>query len=49
VADKMSDFKKNFECTDFILSSHFAGIDPRKSSYSNALFAKHVMPKFKAS
>jgi len=49
VADKMSDFQKNFECTDFILSSHFAGIDPKKSSYSNALFAKHVMPKFNGS
>lgn len=47
VTDKIADFKNNFECTDFILSSHFAGLDAAKSSHSNALFAKHVMPNFK--
>jgi len=48
VTEKIAEFRDNFDCTDFILSSHFAGLDPAKSSRSNELFAKNVMPNFKA-
>lgn len=47
VAAKLDAFCNEFKCTDFILSSHFAGIDPKKSSRSNELFAKHVIPAFR--
>lgn len=47
VADKLDGFCRDFACTDFILSTHFAGIDPKKSSRSNELFAKHVIPAFR--
>ena len=47
VAEKLDHFCRDFACTDFILSTHFAGIDPQKSSRSNELFAKHVMPAFR--
>jgi len=47
VAEKLDSFCRDFACTDFILSTHFAGIDPQKSSRSNELFAKHVMPAFR--
>ena len=47
VAEKLEGFCDSFECTDFILSTHFAGIDPEKSSRSNDLFAQEVMPNFR--
>ena len=47
VAEKLELFCKNFECTDFILSTHFAGIDSSKSAHSNRLFAEEVMPNFR--
>ena len=47
VAEKLDQFCTDVSCTDFILSSHFAGIDPAKSSRSNALFASKVMPAFR--
>ncbi len=47
VAEKLDHFCRDFACTDFILSTHFAGIDPQKSSRSNELFAKHVIPAFR--
>lgn len=47
VADKLAAFRAKFACTDFILSSHFAGLDPAKSGRSNALFAREVMPRFR--
>jgi alkanesulfonate monooxygenase SsuD/methylene tetrahydromethanopterin reductase-like flavin-dependent oxidoreductase (luciferase family) len=47
VAEKLDTFCKEFTCTDFISSTHFAGIDPKKSSLSNELFAKHVIPAFR--
>ncbi|MCZ6773709.1 MAG: LLM class flavin-dependent oxidoreductase [Proteobacteria bacterium] len=46
VAEKIEQFCNDYTCTDFILSTHFAGMDPKKSSASNALFAKYVMPRF---
>ena len=47
VTEMLDAFCNNFACTDFILSSHFAGINPEKSSRSNELFAKHVIPAFR--
>ena len=47
VADRLDAFRADYACTDFILSTHFAGLDPRKSSRSNELFARHVMPAFR--
>ena len=47
VAEKLDKFCNDFACTDFILSSHFAGLDPAKSSRSNELFAKEVIPAFR--
>ncbi len=47
VAARLEAFRGKFACTDFILSSHFAGLDPAKSGRSNALFAREVMPRFR--
>lgn len=47
VGDMLDGFCNDFACTDFISSTHFAGIDPSKSSRSNELFAKHVIPAFR--
>ncbi len=47
VAEKFASFAENFACTDFILSTHFAGMDPAKSTRSLELFAQEVMPKFR--
>lgn len=47
VAEKFATFRDDFACTDFILSTHFAGIDPAKSTRSLELFAHEVMPKFR--
>lgn len=47
VAAKLERFRAEFACTDFILSSHFAGLDAAKSGRSNALFAREVMPRFR--
>ncbi|MGB1885387.1 MAG: hypothetical protein ACPHUF_15915, partial [Gammaproteobacteria bacterium] len=47
VAEKLDSFFNDFACTDFILSSHFAGLPPEKSSRSNELFAREVMPQFR--
>ncbi|MEM7543826.1 MAG: LLM class flavin-dependent oxidoreductase, partial [Pseudomonadota bacterium] len=47
VAEKLARFQENYACTDFILSTHFAGIDPEKSSNSNRLFAERVIPEFR--
>ena len=47
ICTKLDAFCRDYRCTDFILSSHFAGIDPAKSSRSNELIAKHVIPEFR--
>jgi alkanesulfonate monooxygenase SsuD/methylene tetrahydromethanopterin reductase-like flavin-dependent oxidoreductase (luciferase family) len=47
VGEKLDQFCNDFACTDFILSTHFAGIDVAKSSRSNELFAREVMPAFR--
>jgi alkanesulfonate monooxygenase SsuD/methylene tetrahydromethanopterin reductase-like flavin-dependent oxidoreductase (luciferase family) len=48
VARKFDKFLAEFPCTDFIMSTHFAGIDPKLSTRSMELFAKEVMPAFRA-
>ncbi len=48
VAQKMEKFCGDYHCTDFIMSTHLAGIDPKKSTHSLELFAKEVMPAFRA-
>ncbi|MBI4693357.1 MAG: LLM class flavin-dependent oxidoreductase [Gammaproteobacteria bacterium] len=47
VARKFEQFRKDFPCTDFIMSTHFAGIDPKLSTRSMELFAQEVMPAFR--
>ena len=47
VSEGLDAFCRDYACTDFILSTHFAGLDPEKSSRSNALFAADVMPAFR--
>lgn len=47
VARKFDDFCRKFPCTDFIMSTHFAGIDPALSTRSMELFAKEIMPAFR--
>ena len=48
VASKLDTFCKNYKCTDFIMSTHFAGLDPKKSTRSLELFAKEIMPTFRS-
>ncbi len=47
VAEQLDRFCDSFTCTDFILSTHFAGIDPALSARSNTLFAREVAPAFR--
>lgn len=47
VARKLDTFCGQYHCTDFIMSTHFAGIDPRLSTRSLELFAQHIMPAFR--
>ena len=44
VAKKMDKFCTDHVCTDFIMSTHLAGIDPLKSTRSLELFAREIMP-----
>jgi alkanesulfonate monooxygenase SsuD/methylene tetrahydromethanopterin reductase-like flavin-dependent oxidoreductase (luciferase family) len=48
VIEKLHRFQADYACTDFILSTHFAGINPQKSARSNELFARQVIPEFRA-
>lgn len=48
VAAKLDRFVSGTVCTDFILSTHLAGIDVRLSTRSLELFAREVMPAFRA-
>jgi alkanesulfonate monooxygenase SsuD/methylene tetrahydromethanopterin reductase-like flavin-dependent oxidoreductase (luciferase family) len=47
IAKKMEKFCTDYQCTDFIMSTHFAGIDPKKSTRSLELVAKEVIPAFR--
>jgi alkanesulfonate monooxygenase SsuD/methylene tetrahydromethanopterin reductase-like flavin-dependent oxidoreductase (luciferase family) len=47
VGDMLDSFCSDFTCTDFISSTHFAGIDVAKSSRSLRLFAEKVVPAFR--
>lgn len=48
IAAKLDTFCQHHRCTDFIMSTHFAGIDPKKSTRSLELFARDVMPAFRS-
>ncbi len=48
VAKKLDKFCNDHVCTEFIMSTHLAGIDVRKSTRSLELFAKHIMPAFRS-
>jgi len=47
VADKLDKFVSGTVCTDFIMSTHLAGIAVEKSTRSLELFARDVMPGFR--
>lgn len=47
VMHKLDKFSTHYRCTDFIMSTHFAGLDPKKSTRSLELFAQEVMPAFR--
>ncbi|MGD9603921.1 MAG: LLM class flavin-dependent oxidoreductase [Gammaproteobacteria bacterium] len=48
VAKKLDAFAGSSVCTDFIMSTHLAGIDVRKSTRSLELFAREIMPAFRS-
>jgi alkanesulfonate monooxygenase SsuD/methylene tetrahydromethanopterin reductase-like flavin-dependent oxidoreductase (luciferase family) len=47
VARKLEQFRKDFCCTHFIMSTQLPGMDPRKGTRALELFAKEVMPSFR--
>jgi hypothetical protein len=44
----METFCQQFRCTDFIMDCQFPGMDPALGTRSLELFAKEVMPAFRA-
>lgn len=44
---KLETFRDNFACTHFVMTSHFPGMDPKKSTQSLELFAKEILPQFR--
>ena len=48
IAEKVSQFQSDFECTDLIMGTQFPGLDPRKGTKALNLFAEKVMPRFRA-
>ncbi len=46
-ARKLENFRREYACTHFVMTSHFPGMDPNKSTRSLELFAKEVMPQFR--
>jgi alkanesulfonate monooxygenase SsuD/methylene tetrahydromethanopterin reductase-like flavin-dependent oxidoreductase (luciferase family) len=46
VAEKLSEFTKSYNCTHFVMSTQFPGLDPAKANRSLELFAREVMPAF---
>ena len=49
VSDKLSQFQKDFSCTDLIMGTQFPGLDPDKGTKALSMFAETVMPKFQKS
>jgi alkanesulfonate monooxygenase SsuD/methylene tetrahydromethanopterin reductase-like flavin-dependent oxidoreductase (luciferase family) len=47
VAAKLEQFRANFLCTHFIMSTQLPGLDPAKAAKSLELFATEVMPAFR--
>ena len=46
-ARKLEKFCKEYACTHFVITSHFPGMDPKKSTRSLELFAREIMPHFR--
>jgi alkanesulfonate monooxygenase SsuD/methylene tetrahydromethanopterin reductase-like flavin-dependent oxidoreductase (luciferase family) len=46
-ARKLEKFRKEYACTHFVITSHFPGMDPKKSTQSLEFFAKEIMPHFR--
>lgn len=46
-ARKLEKFRSEYACTHFVMSSHFPGMDPGKSTRSLELFAREVVPHFR--
>jgi alkanesulfonate monooxygenase SsuD/methylene tetrahydromethanopterin reductase-like flavin-dependent oxidoreductase (luciferase family) len=47
VARKLKQFRQEFRCTHFIMSTQLPGMDPRKGTRALELFAQEVMPSFR--
>jgi alkanesulfonate monooxygenase SsuD/methylene tetrahydromethanopterin reductase-like flavin-dependent oxidoreductase (luciferase family) len=47
VSRKLEQFRREFRCTHFIMSTQLPGLDPRKGTRSLELFATEVMPAFR--
>ncbi|MGH7965550.1 MAG: LLM class flavin-dependent oxidoreductase [Candidatus Binatia bacterium] len=47
VARKLEQFRQDFLCTHFIMSTQLPGMDPKKATRSLELFAREVMPSFR--
>ena len=47
VAEKLTAFRQEYRCTDFIMDMQFPGLDPAKASASMELFAREIMPHFR--
>ncbi|MGD0075647.1 MAG: LLM class flavin-dependent oxidoreductase [Candidatus Binataceae bacterium] len=46
---KIEAFRQQYACTHLIMATQLAGLDPRKATRSIELFAREVMPHFRAS
>ena len=47
VARKIETFRKEYQCTHFVMATQLAGMDPKKGTRALELFAKEVMPAFR--
>lgn len=48
VSIKLEKFLSDYKCTDFIMATQYPGLDPAKGTKALELFAKEVMPAFRA-
>jgi alkanesulfonate monooxygenase SsuD/methylene tetrahydromethanopterin reductase-like flavin-dependent oxidoreductase (luciferase family) len=48
VAERLRRFSRKFNCTHFVMATQLPGMDPRNANRSLELFAREVMPEFRA-
>jgi len=48
VAAKLAKFRRDYSCTHFIMATQLPGMDPAAATRSLELFAREVMPNFRA-